>query len=286
MTKISVVLPTYNGSRFLSEALESILSQTISDFELIIIDDCSTDETPKIIAEYAKKDARIQVITNKRNKQLPASLNIGFAVAKGKYLTWTSDDNRYIPTAFEEMLTVFDSYPETDFVYADMRIINEVGQFIKNEKLKYPTALYNGCCIGACFLYRHSCFEQLGGYDETLFCAEDYEYWLRLYTNGKKFKKLNKILYEYRQSSTSLTATKQKQVQQKTFEVKLNYWSKWIGSSYKKTASLFKQFKRLQNKNILTDILTVSPFWGRWFYHIFLFKKIIRRNNEKTKSLV
>ncbi len=279
---LSVILPTYNGMRFLSESIDSILAQTFADFELIIINDCSTDKTADILKDYAKKDNRIRIITNAVNKKLPASLNIGFAQAKGDFFTWTSDDNRYLPNAFEVMINAFQSHPETDFVYADMQIIDEQGNAKKTIRLKTPKSLYNGCCIGACFLYRRTCYDTLGGYNENLFCAEDYEYWMRLYTAGIHFMKLNDCLYKYRDNSSSLTATKQQQVQQKTLEVKLAYWSQWHLSSYTKTVSLFKQFKRLKDKTSKDKILTVSPLWGRLFYGLFVIKGLMGKKYEKA----
>ena len=101
---VSIVLPTYNGENFIAKAIESILKQTYTNFELIIVDDCSSDATNEIINSYAKKDARIRIIKNDVNKKLPASLNIGFDNAKGEYYTWSSDDNEYYPQAFEKMV--------------------------------------------------------------------------------------------------------------------------------------------------------------------------------------
>jgi len=101
---ISIVLPVYNGARFLRESIDSVLNQTYTNWELLILDDCSTDETPSIAQEYAEKDSRIFYYRNERNLRLPGNLNRGFSLAKGDYLTWTSDDNRYRPTALEKML--------------------------------------------------------------------------------------------------------------------------------------------------------------------------------------
>ncbi|HXL56803.1 MAG TPA: glycosyltransferase family 2 protein, partial [Chitinophagaceae bacterium] len=98
---ISIVLPTYNGSKYIRTSIESCLNQTFTDFELIIVNDCSTDNTASIIEEYAAKDSRIIIIHNAFNKKLPLSLNTGFDIAKGKYHTWTSDDNYFAPNALE-----------------------------------------------------------------------------------------------------------------------------------------------------------------------------------------
>lgn len=104
MPKISIILPTYNGQQYIGEAIESIIEQTFQDWELIIVDDCSSDNTLDIIRKYEKQDLRIKVIHNDVNKKLPASLNIGFKYAKGMYLTWTSDDNMYLPGAYHNFI--------------------------------------------------------------------------------------------------------------------------------------------------------------------------------------
>ena len=85
--KISVILPTYNGERWLAESIKSVIDQTEHNWELIIVNDCSKDNTLKIAQSFAERDKRIFVISNEVNKKLPATLNIGFSYAKGKYLT-------------------------------------------------------------------------------------------------------------------------------------------------------------------------------------------------------
>ena len=90
--KVSIILPTYNGKKYIRDSIESIINQTYTNWELIIVNDCSTDDTQKIIEEYQQKDKRIIVINNEKNLKLPASLNRGFEEASGEYYTWTSDD--------------------------------------------------------------------------------------------------------------------------------------------------------------------------------------------------
>ncbi len=116
---ISIVLPVYNGRKYVKESIASCLNQTFSDFELIIVDDCSQDQTPAIIDELARTDSRIKVIRNERNQKLPASLNIGFKQARGIYHTWTSHDNAYLPAALEEMLEFLQKHSHIDIVYCD-----------------------------------------------------------------------------------------------------------------------------------------------------------------------
>lgn len=269
--EISVILPTYNGARFIKQSIDSIVAQTFPNWELIIVNDCSTDQTLELIEPYAKSDARIKIISNKTNKKLPASLNIGFNQAKGRFLTWTSDDNYYAPDAFKKMLKVFEDNSSIDFVYADMCVVDEDGRVLK-YKLKHNeiSELYHGCCIGACFLYNRRLYEDFGGYNEELFCAEDYEYWMRLWINNARFYHLKDCLYAYRNNSLSLSATRAAEVQEKTFKLKLMYWDKVPVGRFKKCLALYKPYKKTHNPAMLKQIYELHPVLGRLIYLIKL----------------
>lgn len=201
---ISIVLPTYNGSRYLREAIESCLTQTYQNWELILVDDCSTDATPDIIAEYTSRDKRIRAIRHEVNKKLPAALNTGHAAARGDYLTWTSDDNRWLPSAIEEMTRFLEEHPTVGLVYADSVLIDETGQYMRDFPALPASQLAYVDALGACFLYRRGVYETLGDYDTDLFLAEDYEYWLRAYRQFE-LAPFHKTLYEYRWHDQSLT---------------------------------------------------------------------------------
>lgn len=223
---ISVVLPTYNGETYIREAVGSILTQTFQDFELIIVDDCSTDRTPAILEELAESDRRIRVIRNQENRKLPKSLNIGFAEASGQFFTWTSDDNKYGREALETMLGVLLDEPETDIVYAYYDLIDSDGKIISDEthwktlesrdinrwNAEADGELWNWA--GACFLYRRNVHEKLHGYDETLFLAEDFDFWVRA-LRYFQYKQLKQRLYQYRVHGRSLTATRELEILEK-----------------------------------------------------------------------
>jgi glycosyltransferase involved in cell wall biosynthesis len=206
---ISIVLPVYNGWRFLEESIRSCLNQTYTYWELIIVDDASTDNTPEIISRYAAQDRRIAAVRHNANRKLPGALNTGFARAQGEYLTWTSDDNRYRPQALAELAGFLRANPNVDLVYADFTRMNEAGEAVRRVRVPEPEALAYSNCVGACFLYRRRIQERLGGYAEDLFGAEDYDFWLRA---GAEFRlqALHQDLYLYRMHETSLSATKRK----------------------------------------------------------------------------
>ena len=128
---VSIVLPVYNGAKYLRESIDSILAQTYTNWELLILDDCSTDESPAIALEYEQKDPRIHYYRNEHNLRLPRNLNRGFSLARGDYLTWTSDDNRYRTTALERMHTALKNEPAAQFVFASCRIIDGTGKEVE-----------------------------------------------------------------------------------------------------------------------------------------------------------
>jgi glycosyltransferase involved in cell wall biosynthesis len=208
---VSIVLPTYNGARYLAQSIDSCMAQTYQDWELIIVDDHSTDDTPAIISSYMGRDPRIRALRNPTNRKLPASLNAGFAEARGELFTWTSDDNCYRPEALEEMVAFLKGDPSIDFVYTDFTLVDDEGSPMRPGWTGPLDRLPLECCIGACFLYRRAVHERLGGYDESLFLVEDYDFWLRASVLFR-LAMLPKDLYLYRWHQNSLTMTRAREV--------------------------------------------------------------------------
>jgi glycosyltransferase involved in cell wall biosynthesis len=205
---ISIVLPTYNGARYLEKSVDSCLAQTFGDFELIIVDDCSTDDTGKIADAYAQADPRVRVIHNPVNKKLPLSLNTGFEQAKGIYHTWTSDDNYYAPEALDVLVREFTAHPETDLVYTDYSLVDDQERVKGTRKFNN---IYDGFTewlgCGACFLYKSEIFIANKGYNPGAFLIEDYDFFMRAFLKFK-FSYLPRFdLYFYREHESSLTST-------------------------------------------------------------------------------
>ena len=216
--KISVILPVYNGEKFIRDAVNSVLDQTYNNLELIIVNDCSTDNTLNIVRELSSNDERIIIIDNKVNQKLPRSLNIGFAAASGDYYTWTSDDNLYHKDALQEMVKVMECEAKPDLVYADYSIIDSAGNVVGQSKQKAPEEMCFGNVIGACFLYRKELALKSGESDPDFFLAEDYEFFVRCYSSGKLLH-LEKCLYDYRTHGESLTETRRDEILVMTLRV-------------------------------------------------------------------
>jgi glycosyltransferase involved in cell wall biosynthesis len=203
--RVSIVLPTRNGAIHLDEAVRSVAEQTFRDWELVLVDDASTDETPRIIARWAARDERIRPLRNERNLRLPGALNAGFAAASGEYLTWTSDDNLYLPEAIARMTAFLDGNPGVDVVYADYVRIDRQGRVTGSTRVGRSEEIYFGNCIGPCFLYRREVGRRLGGYREDLYLAEDMDFWLRA-AAAFNLSPLREALYAYREHDGSLTS--------------------------------------------------------------------------------
>jgi glycosyltransferase involved in cell wall biosynthesis len=208
---ISIILPVYNGATYLALALESILAQSYRDFELICVDDCSTDETPALLAEYAQRDPRVRIIRNPHNLKLPASLNQGFRAARGAWFTWTSDDNVLRPNMLARLMEIAQGNSGYDIFHADFTEIDADGQEGRRITVDPADELILGNAIGACFLYRRCVDTALGGYDETLFGVEDYDFWLRA-SRQFRFYQVHEDLYCYRRHDASLTSARARSI--------------------------------------------------------------------------
>jgi len=232
-TLVSIILPVYNGEKYLSESVESCLNQTYKNIELIIVNDCSTDATLQIANEFASTDKRVKVVTNKINKRLPASLNIGHNLATGNMLTWTSDDNLYLSNAIEVMVSTIVNR-NADFVYTNFIQIDENSNELRTFYLEEPQELLWRNVVGACFLYKKNVYKNNKGYNEELFMVEDYDFWLRAFMKHK-FIHINKILYKYRVHSQSLT----NEINIVNSEKQLIF----VNNKYKMYSSVFNEYK-------------------------------------------
>ena len=112
MPKVSVIMPVYNGEDYLSEAIESVLNQTFKDFELIIINDCSTDKTHEILKRFEELDKRVKVHTNEVNLRLPSSLNKAITLAQGKYIALLDDDDYFFENKIKKQVEAFENLNE------------------------------------------------------------------------------------------------------------------------------------------------------------------------------
>lgn len=283
-------MPIYNGEKYMRQSIESVINQTYKNWELIIIDDCSKDSTPEIAKEFANKDKRINYYRNKNNLKLPRSINRGFSIAKGNYLTWTSDDNLYLPTAIDRMVSAINS-EKADFVFATCDVINENGEIIEIIKAPkdYKDAIVGGNFVGACFLYTRRLYETVGDYDVNKFLVEDYDYWLRIFYRFNVYN-IEDILYQYRWHDGALTSTEKKdRINSICEKVLLENVKNYGCLSLKQKYYLYSHLQRLRqtkdDKDERDKYKTKSSIY-RCFYILFFnlpdkMKRLLKRKSNQ-----
>lgn len=257
MPRISIVLPTYNGEKYLADSIESVIAQTIRDWELIIVDDCSVDNTYSIAMGYAEKDSRIRVIRNEKNSRTSAALNNGFAHAKGDYLTWTSDDNLYYEDALEVMSEYLDNNPECGLAYCDMGYIGEDNEIPYSYMRVDPEEMCIKCVVGGCFLYRRQVLNTVGGYSEEYYLVEDYDYFLRI---SKKYElhRIPEVKYLFRIHPGAQSCTKAREYERVLYKLRLRELDYLLdGISFENRIKL-SYFMYLVEK----DISILDRIWG------------------------
>ncbi|MGA3087512.1 MAG: glycosyltransferase [Terriglobales bacterium] len=184
--RVSVVMGAYNGERFLRPAIESILNQTFSDFELIVIDDCSTDSTPRILGEF--KDDRMRVVFNERNLGIAEMTNQGIAAARGEYIALQDHDDLSWPTRFECQVAFLNSHPQVGMVGSNCNVMDEAGTLVPHWPVEYEDENLKWDLLWRCpffhtsVMLRRSAIQEVGGYssDPKYRFAEDYEFMSRV----------------------------------------------------------------------------------------------------------
>lgn len=212
--RVSLVMPVHNGARYLDRALRSVRDQDFADWELICVDDASADDTPAILAAHAAADRRVRVLTNPRNLKLPATLNRGFRDARAALHGWTSDDNELRPHMLGRLVAALDARPDAGVAYAGFTVIDAEGRPQRVQRAGPVEDILLRNVVGAAFLYRAEVTAALGGYDETLFGAEDYDFWLRA-ARRFAFVAVDEDLYLYRRHGASLTDTREREIKDK-----------------------------------------------------------------------
>jgi len=231
---ISVLLPVYNAEKFLAETLDSLLRQTYKEFEIIAVNDGSTDGSLAILEEYAARDQRI-VIVSRKNKGLVKTLNEAAQLASGEYLARIDSDDIALPKRFELQIAAINDSPDRVLIGGSFDVINEDGEILYHDAV--PTdfrdllnafRVRNPLAHGS-VLIRKKAFEKAGGYSENCGPTEDYDLWVRLAKIGEIIAIKNTI-FRWRVNSTGITST-----QSKTMEkfMKKNLDSFWAENPYR-----------------------------------------------------
>lgn len=214
MPKISVIMGVYNShEEQLKEAVNSILEQTFKDFEFIICDDGSTNNTMKILEKVSNSDKRIKLISNEENKGLAYTLNKCLEIAKGEYIARMDADDKCAKNRFEEQVKVFDNNSDIDVVNLNAYLFDENGIWGKethNEIIKKEDFLYNNPIIHPAVMVRKSAYEKVNGYNDIKMTVrvEDYDLFMRMYSKKIKMVTIPQLLFYYREDKESFKRRK------------------------------------------------------------------------------
>jgi glycosyltransferase involved in cell wall biosynthesis len=206
--KISVIMSVYNGEKYLKEAIESILSQTFTDFEFIIVDDGSTDSSLAIIKSY--NDERIKIINNEGNIGLTKSLNKALNEARGEYIARQDADDISLPNRFEEQLKFLEKHSEVvllgTFAYSIDKKGKIVGKRIVLAKPRLKDILKENPFNHGSVMFKKEIVNQLGNYNELIRYSQDYEFWIRI-AKHYDVRNLTQLLYKLRSHDSNIRLT-------------------------------------------------------------------------------
>jgi glycosyltransferase involved in cell wall biosynthesis len=216
--KVSVVMPCYNLARYLPSAIESVLNQSLKDWELVIVDDCSPDETPQIAAEYVAKDSRVRYVRNPENLYLAGALNAGIAVAQGRYILPLDADNLLSNVALEVLSDQLDKRRDIDIAYGRVQFVTDdllpdksiaedgtspwPPQFDFRQQIAHRNQIPSTC------MFRRRVWERTGGYRSRWRTAEDAAFWTHATSYGFNAAKVTEqvtLIYRNRHDSMSHT---------------------------------------------------------------------------------
>ena len=213
---VSVLMTVYDGMPYLRQAIESVLSQTFSDFEFIIVDDASTDDSVACIRSYT--DPRIRLVRNECNQGQASSLNKGLALAKGKYIARLDQDDVSLPKRFEKQVIILNQREDIAIVGTRMIGMNAQGQRhdLLGKTVKNYGSFVGFLLLGICpichpsVMFRRDVVERVGGYHEECAPAEDVDLWARLAFQRHNAYVLNEPLALYRMHSGQQSVLKNK----------------------------------------------------------------------------
>jgi glycosyltransferase involved in cell wall biosynthesis len=205
MPRVSVIIPTYNRARFLGEAAASVLAQTYRDYEVIIIDDGSTDNTPEVVSQFPP----VVKYFRQENRGVSAARNRGIEMTSGEFLAFLDSDDILIEDALQKNVLFLDQHPEAGFCYGQVYKIDEDGRLlrlksrrgarntcVRDSREQIARLLFRGDIAVDTVMVRRSCFQEVGLFNTNLRVGEDIDMWLRIskrYSVGYLAEPLGKV---------------------------------------------------------------------------------------------
>lgn len=266
-------MSVYNGERFLGKSIDSVLNQTFSDFEFIIVDDCSNDTTSQILSEYVKKDQRIHIIKNLRNLGLTHSLNKGLLACRGEYIARQDADDISVPYRFKNQVQYLTEHPDVGVVGSWVAIIDEKGKISTTRQLPTSPALikwtlfFGNPLVHSSVMMRRSIIENTTYIPEILY-SQDYDLWARL-SEKTKLANIPRVLNLSRKHENMISVQHRDTQRQMGDIVRRHLFENLLGGIF--SDSFFLTFKKANQKQILEtekevqEVITFIEMIHRWY---------------------
>jgi len=283
MNKVTVILPTYNRAQSITRSIRSVLSQTYQDFEFIIIDDGSIDNTEKIVRKFQEKDKRIRYIRHNKNKGSATARNTGIKAAKREYIAFQDSDDEWLPEKLEKQMKVFKNVPpKVGVVYTGFwKIDGDKRKYIPSSRVKQKEGdihkkLLNGNFVDTpTVLIKKECFEKVGIFDEHLCALEDWELWIRV-SKHYHFKFIDEplLISHYTSNSVNINLNSliwaSKLILEEHFEEFKRERKALIQQIHRIGSLLCQNGKMVQGRNYLSQALRSYPLNPKYLMSIFI----------------
>jgi glycosyltransferase involved in cell wall biosynthesis len=200
---ITIILPTYDRARLVTQAIESVITQTFADWELLLIDDGSTDGTYDVVTSYIRSDKRIRY-HNATNRGLAMARNIGLLIGRGSYFTFLDSDDEYLPQHLSIRAEYLNVHPEVELLHGGVEVVGPDMVADKHDPSRQIPI--SQCVVGGTFVIRRELAEQLHGFHDVVY-GDDADFFARAETAGSVIHKIDAPTYRYnRTEHDSLTA--------------------------------------------------------------------------------
>ena len=280
MPKVSVILPTYNRASLIGRAIKSILNQTFNDFELLIIDDGSVDDTEKVVKTFA--DTKVTYKKHEENKGAAAARNTGIHLARGEFIAFNDSDDEWMPEKLERQIKKFSEVNSNigviycGYIAVSQQTNREIFRSTPMEKGKIYPRILQGCITGTFTpLIKQACFEKVGLFDETLPSCQDWDMWIRI-SEYYEFDFISDILVKMyihgSQISTNLEAKiegKERILEKYGFELSKNplFFNSFLIGLFLQNCIAGKIKK---GRKHLISALKLEPFQTKGYIHLLL----------------
>jgi glycosyltransferase involved in cell wall biosynthesis len=239
-------------AEYVSEAVSSVLEQTFDDFEFIILDDASEDETWDLLQVWSKRDGRIRLFRNEQNVGLTRSLNRSLSEARGEYIARQDGDDVSLPTRFEKQVAYLDRNVQVELVSSDVVLVDQSGLFLRRswrsadpDMIAWYLSFYNHVASHSAAMFRRKTVANLGGYNEEFVYSQDHALWLQLSRLGA-IVILPEALLKYRCRDTSISSTVRQEQERYSLCLVQNELSRLVGDVF-----------------TMKEVLALRDFWTR-----------------------